>query len=105
MTFGVSYNFIGKMGGWELGEGVEILSIEQGVLWYKMIFCLFYFIFCIYRCEGVLILVPQKDFFYHLDQEYCLDSCQFVKCRSCKISVGFRFYVCVLKVESLEVRG
>ena len=50
-----------------------------------------------------LILVPQKYLFYHLDQEYCFNSCQFVKYRFCKISAGFRF--CVLSVESHEVRG
>ena len=47
-----------------------------------------------------LIFVLQKCLFYHLDQEYCLDSCQFVKYRSCKISAGIRFSVCVLRVES-----
>ena len=33
------------------------------------------------------------------------DSCQFVKDESCKMSAGFRFCVCLLKVESHEVRG
>ena len=40
VTFGASYNFIGRMGGWELGwESIQTLSIEQGVPWYEMIFC------------------------------------------------------------------
>ena len=43
--------------------------------------------------------------FYHLDQKYCLDPCQFIKYQSCKVSAGFRFCVCVLRVESHEVRG
>ena len=38
MTFGTSYNFIGKMGEWELG-------VQQGVLWNKMIFCGIFFAF------------------------------------------------------------
>ena len=42
-----------------------------------------------------LILVPQKYLFHQLDQEYCLDTCQFVKYQSCKIASGFRFFVCV----------
>ena len=36
MTFGTSYNFIGKMGEWELG-------VQQDVLWNKMIFFGFFF--------------------------------------------------------------
>ena len=36
VTFGASCNFIGKMGGWKLGGGVQILSIERSVLWNKM---------------------------------------------------------------------
>ena len=50
MTFEASYNFIGKMGRWELwggggggggGGGVnfERVNIEQGILWFRMIFC------------------------------------------------------------------
>ena len=38
VTFGTSYNFIGKigkMGEWELG-------VEQDVLWNEMIFCVFF---------------------------------------------------------------
>ena len=31
--------------------GVQTLSIEQGVLWNKMIFCGFFL--CVYHCEGV----------------------------------------------------
>ena len=49
MSFGASYNFIGKM---KLVVAVQTLSIEQGGLWYKMVFCCFFF-FCVYRCEGV----------------------------------------------------
>ena len=51
------------------------------------------------------MLVPQKYLFYHSDQEYCLDACQFLKYRSCKISAGFRFCVHVLRVETHEVSG
>ena len=37
MTYGANYNFIGKLGKWELGgregqRGVQTLNIEQGVL-------------------------------------------------------------------------
>ena len=40
MTFEASYNFIGKMGRWELwGVNFERLNIEQAILWYRMIFC------------------------------------------------------------------
>ena len=52
-----------------------------------------------------LILVPQKYWFYYLDQEYCLKPYQFVKYWSYKISAGFRFCACVLRVESHKVRG
>ena len=49
VTFRASYNFIGKTGGWELlgGGGVQTLSIEQGVLWNKMIFCFFVLFFVV----------------------------------------------------------
>ena len=46
MNFGASYKFIGKMGGLESGGGgVQILSIDQGLLFNKMIFCVLLF-FC-----------------------------------------------------------
>ena len=50
LNFWASYNFIGKMGGWEIGGGVQTLSTEQGVLWHKIIFWGF---FCVKDCEGV----------------------------------------------------
>ena len=69
--------------------GVQTLSIGQGVLLYKMIVCFF---FCVYHCEGVFFH-SEKYLYYYLDQEYCFDSCQFLKYCSCKISVGFRYFV------------
>ena len=42
--------------------------------------------------------------FHHLDPEYCLNSSQFVNYRPCKISTGFRFCICVLRVGNCEVR-
>ena len=56
MTFGTSYNFIGKMGEWELG-------VQQGVLWNKMIFCGVFF--CVYRCEGVFLHGEKSNFAKH----------------------------------------
>ena len=60
VTFGASCNFIGKMGGWKLGGGVQILSIERGVLWNKMTLCVFFF-FCLYRCEGVFFHAEKSN--------------------------------------------
>ena len=62
MTFGASYNFIGKMGGWELRACLNLEYRTRRSL-EKLIFCSLFYVYC---CEGVFFHGEKSNVAKHL---------------------------------------
>ena len=76
VAFEANHNFIGKMGGWELGMGVWGVfklwvknTAFSAIKWF--FFFAFFLVFCVYRCKGVFFHSEKSNVAKH-SISYCV---------------------------------
>ena len=70
VTFGHDIILLLNWGGGISGKGIQTMSIEQGIFWYKMFFAVaVFFFFCCcffrFRCEGDFVHGEKSDVSKH----------------------------------------